>query len=78
MIEAKSSWNEVYQKVHQISFGKWPVDKKVTLDIKEEAKGIRDRVKKDIKEKVSKLIQNTSEEIVEDFATLYPILQKLA
>lgn len=73
-----ASWNEVYQKVHQISFGKWPVDKKVTLDVKEEAKEIRDRVKKDIKERVTGLISSTSEEIAVDFATLYPILQKLA
>ena len=73
-----ASWNEVYQKVHQISFGKWPVDKKVTLDVKEEAKEIRDRVKKNIKERVTGLISSTSEEIAVDFATLYPILQKLA
>lgn len=73
----ETSWNEVYQKVHQISFRKWPIDKKVTLDIKEEAKEIRDRVKKDIKEKVVGLISSTSEEIVEDSTTLYPTLQKL-
>lgn len=73
-----NSWDEVYQKVHQISFGKWPVDKKVTIEVKEEAKEIRDRVKKDIKEKVMPLISSTSEEIAKDFAVLYPILQKLA
>lgn len=73
-----NSWNEIYQKVHQISFGKWPVDKKVTLDIREEAKEIRDRVKKDIKEKVAGLMSSTSEKIAEDFATIYPTLQKLA
>jgi len=73
-----NSWDEVYQKVYQISFGKWPVDKKVTLDIKEEAKEIRDRVKKDIKEKVMPLMSSTSEEIAKDFEVLYPILQKLA
>lgn len=73
-----NSWNKIYQKVHQISFGKWPVDKKVTLEIKEEAKDIRDRVKKDIKEKVAGLMNSTSEEIAEDFITIYPTLQKLA
>ena len=31
-----NSWDEVYQKVYQISFGKWPVDKKVTIEMKEE------------------------------------------
>lgn len=77
-IEEAISWNEVYQKVHQISFGKWPIDKKVTLDMKEEAKEIRDRVKKDIKEKVTGLINSTSEEIVADFTILYPVLQKLS
>lgn len=71
-------WNKIYQKVHQISFGKWPVDKKVTLEVKEEAKNIRDRVKKDIKEKVAGLMSSTSEEIAEDFITIYPTLQKLA
>ena len=72
-----NSWQETYQAISQIKFSKWPVDKKIILDIKEEAKEIRDKLKKTIKEKVAELINSNSEEIKQDFEKIYPILQKL-
>ena len=72
-----NSWEETYKAISQINFSKWPVDKKVTLDIKEEAKEIRAKVKKVIKEKVTELINSNPEEIKQDFEKMYPILQKL-
>ena len=72
-----NSWNEAYNALNQISLQKWPVDKKVTIDLKEEAKEIRDKVKKTIKEKVVGLINSSQEEILQQFENMYPILQKL-
>ena len=33
--------------MNSMDWGKWPVDKKVTLDLKNEAKDIRDSIKKE-------------------------------
>ena len=72
-----NSWEETYHIISQINFSKWPVDKKVTVSIKEEAKEIRDRVKKVFKEKIIGLINVTSEEVKKDFEKIYPTLKKL-
>ena len=46
-------WDKIYEKVNELKFEKWPVDRKVTLDLKNEAKDIRDGMKKSI-EKINK------------------------
>ena len=48
-----NSWDELYIKLLNFNFSKWPVDKKVTNDLKEDSKEIRDKVKKHIKEKTA-------------------------
>ncbi len=75
-----SSWDELYTKLLNVSsrFGKWPTDKKVTIDLKEEAKEIRDKVKKQIKEKTAKLLTCTQEQAIKDLEIITPILEKLA
>lgn len=77
IINKGSSWEETYKAVQLINFSKWPVDKKVSLDIKEKAKEIRDKVKKVVKEKVASLVNNTSEDIINDFTNIYSVLKKL-
>ena len=77
VIEKATSWDEVYEAIHRINFIKWPVDKKVTLDIKEEAKEVRDNVKKAIKEKIQILINHNSSEIYKHFETTYLTLKKI-
>ena len=41
-------WNKVYIKTSELKFDKWPIDRKCTIDLKNDAKDIRDKVKKDI------------------------------
>ena len=72
-----SSWEITYQKITSLHFTKWPVDKKVTNDLKEEAKEIRDGIKKRMKEKVSKRVSISSKNSIHDFQVMEPILQKL-
>ena len=76
-INKTESWETTYNAINQMEFTKWPVDKKVTLDIKEEAKEIRDKVKKTIKEKIANLIKSTSQEIIQDFEKTYGTLRKI-
>ncbi len=71
------SWDNTYLRIQNLHFSKWPTDKKVTLDLKEEAKQTRDNIKKTIKEDINKLINQNSETIFADFEKILPILQKL-
>ena len=73
-----NSWDELYIKLLNFNFSKWPVDKKVTNDLKEDSKEIRDKVKKHIKEKTAKLLSCPQEQAVKDLKIITPILEKLA
>lgn len=75
-----SSWDELYAKILNLNscFTRWPTDKKVTIDLKEEAKEVRDNVKKHIKEKTAKLLLCTQEQAIKDIKIITPILEKLA
>ncbi len=77
IIDQIHSWDNTYLKIQNLHFSKWPTDKKVTLDLKEEAKQTRDNIKKIIKEDINKLINQNSETIFADFERILPILQKL-
>ncbi len=75
-----NSWDELYVKLlnFNFNFNKWPVDKKVINDLKEDSKQIRDKVKKHIKEKTAKLLSCSQEQAVKDLKIITPILEKLA
>ena len=73
-----NSWDELYIKLLNFNFSNWPVDKKVTNDLKEDSKEIRDKVKKHIKEKTAKLLSCSQEQAVKDLRIITPILEKLA
>ncbi len=73
-----NSWDELYIKLLNFNFSNWPVDKKVTNDLKEDSKEIRNKVKKHIKEKTAKLLSCSQEQAVKDLRIITPILEKLA
>ena len=77
-LQKYNSWDELYIKLLNFNFSKWPVDKKVTNDLKEDSKEIRDKVKKHIKEKTAKLLSCSQEQEVKDLKIITPILEKLA
>ena len=68
------NWDIAYESINSVSWTKWPVDKKVTLDLKNEAKEIRDQIKKDFN---SINLGFTSKEANEDIASMYGILDEL-
>ena len=71
------SWDETYEALNNIKWEKWPIDKKITLEIKEEAKKIRDDIKKIVNAKLGKIMCNNSEEAFCDIEKMYPILKEL-
>ena len=68
------NWDKAYNSLNAITWSKWPVDKKVTLDIKNEAKEVRDKVKKQFAEIT---LNYNSKEAIEDVNFMYNILKEL-
>ena len=68
------TWNLAYETMNNVAWTKWPTDRKVTLDLKNEAKDIRDRIKKEFN---GVLLQYTSEEANEDIYAMYDVLDSL-
>lgn len=78
ILSTLNSWDTTYQKLQDFGLKKWPVDKSVTLDLKEEAKSLRDKVRKKINEKVVKVFSRNSSSINSDFETMLPNLISLS
>ena len=70
----EDSWDKTYDNLVSLNWAKWPVDKKVTLDLKNEAKDIRDKVKKQIK---SIKITDKSNVLLQDMQDMYVVLKEL-
>ena len=60
-----------------MSWNKWPSDKKVTLDVKDEAKKIRDNVKKKVASIVDKYLIYSSKQANTDIFEMYDVLESL-
>lgn len=69
-------WDKAYTLINDLKLKNWPVDKKVTNDLKDEAKEVRESVKAEFK-KVKELINCSSEEAISDISYMYNILTKL-
>ena len=72
------SWDKLYYLINDFTWQKWPVDKKVTIDLKNEAKEIRDSVKKQFTKITSKVMIYDSKEANEDINIMYKTLLNLA
>ena len=72
-----NNWDEAYNVSNNLKFKTWPTDKKVTMDLKDEAKSARDI----IKEKYNKITKKTfiynSKEAYQDIYEMYDILKNL-
>lgn len=72
-----NSWDAAFDRAEKIDFVKWPTVKQANPDLKEQAKKVRD----DVKKKVTKLIEKTliyqSEEAYQDIYLLYDNLVAL-
>ena len=68
--KTEMSWDEAYKFVNEIKFKSWPVDRKITLDAKDEAKKARDTVK-------NKLMKNAKETLVYDSKNAYNDIYKM-
>lgn len=70
------SWDKVFNIYQTLSFVTWP-RKKIDSDIKDNAKIIRDDVKKKLKKKLDKILISNSKEANQDIYDMYETLIKL-
>ena len=71
-----NSWDKAYAIYTNLAFATWP-RQKVDSVIKDQAKLIRDDIKKKVAKKLNKIFIYNSEEANQDIADMYPILVKL-
>ena len=72
-----NSWDKAYEIANNLTFSKWPVDKKIIYEEKEIAKQARDNIKKKLKKKIDKILAFNSEEANKDIYDMYEILNLL-
>ena len=74
--ENSDTWDKAYENILNLnrSWKKWPIDRKVTMDLKNEAKDIRNKVKKQF-EAID--ITYNSKEAIQDIRDMYDILKEI-
>lgn len=71
-----SDWDTAVEAINTLKNATWIKDQKITNDLKDEAKDVRESTKDEFK-KVKKLMNCSSEEAVKDIKYMYPILKML-
>ena len=71
------NWDKAYLLANQVEFLKWPSSRKITNPEKDNAKKIRDKVKKNFTDKRDKIFISNSEQANIDLQEMYEILVKL-
>lgn len=71
-----NSWDKAYAIYSNLTFATWP-RQKVDSAIKDQAKLVRDDIKKKVTKKLNKIFIYNSEEANRDIADMYPVLVKL-
>lgn len=71
-----SDWDTAVEAINTLKNAMWTKDQKITNDLKDEAKDVRESTKDEFK-KVKKLMNCSSEEAVQDIKYMYTILKML-
>ena len=76
-MQKAKTWKEMEQEANYFAFTKWPVDRKIVSNIKDEAKAMRDKIIKRWKDKKEKLFAFSSEQAMQSIQDCYDILKKI-
>ena len=76
LLKHLDKWDTAYTFANSIEFITWP-RAKTDLIQKENAKSVRDNIKKKLKEKIDKIFVSTSDEAIQDICDMYQILVQL-
>ena len=77
VLENTNTWENACEKARMMDWGKWPSDRKITLEAKENAKNIRDAIKKKFNNAVPKILKYNSIEANENIYSMYEILKSI-
>ena len=69
-------WDEIFNYISDMTFEKWPIDRKITLDEKEIAKEKRNEIKKEITKSLG-IIDCNSLQANKDIYYMYPTLENI-
>lgn len=73
----ENAWNQIYEATKIKDFAKWPIDRKITIDYKNEAKDARNKIKKAVNSSLEKIMVYSSKDANETINDMYPILKSL-
>ena len=77
ILENLNNWDSAYEKANALKWPTWPTDRKVTLELKDTAKALRDSIKKKYSASVSKTLLYNSREANENIYNMYDILKSI-
>ena len=69
-----NNWDLTYNYMNTFVWNKWPTDRKVTLELKEDAKAIRDGIKKQFSKNILKA---SSKETIRELKEMYDVLDNI-
>ena len=70
-------WESAYNSAITLAWAKWPSDRKITLEIKDQAKDIRDSVKKRVASTIDKYLIYNSKQANSDIYEMYDALSSI-
>ena len=73
----QKSWDTAYEVAKELKLKSWPIDKKIVLDVKDEAKASRDTVKNKLMKIIKEVLIYDSESAYRDIFAMYEILNIL-
>ena len=73
----QKSWDTAYEVVKELKLKSWPIDKKIVLDVKDEAKASRDTVKNKLMKIIKEILIYDSESAYRDIYAMHEILEIL-
>lgn len=71
------SWDKAFEKAQNFSFERWPIDKNVTMILKDEAKDTRKKVSDSLNKSLNKILIYNSDDAYNDVFAMYNILVSL-
>ena len=72
-----TSWDAAYEIAQEMKFKTWPIDRKIVMDVKDEAKVLRDTVKNKLMKIIKEILIYDSESAYQDIYEMHEVLNIL-
>ena len=75
--KTEKSWDDAFEYAEELKLKSWPIDKKIVMDAKDEAKSARDTVKNKLMKIIKEILIYNSEAAFADIYAMHEILEIL-